>query len=714
MAQANIPENENERLSALYEYDLLDRNADTVFETIIRIAADVCDVDISVIALIDRDRQFFFARNGMEPQETPRAIAFCAHAILKPESTFEIPDATKDPRFADNPLVTGEIGVRFYAAQPLTTPDGYAIGGLCLIGKEPKSLTESQRDTLSGLGKVIMSLFESRKSASSSEKKLIDAKAITETAAHKLREQQATLSAQNEHFQAALENMNQGLVMFDENQQLIVCNERYASMYYVSHDLLRPGTTLAQIVEHRIAKGIYAGRDAPAYIQERFEWGGDPQVETKIHDLSDGRTVFISRRPLQGGGWVATHEDITEQKRADKALRESEKHFRNLIEGSIQGVFIARNWELLFANQALADIFGYADPGEILDLRDVDPLIAPEERQRIWDYNNARKKGRYAPEVYESRGLKKDGSEFWVEYRVRQVDWHGSSAMQCVVLDVDNRKQAEAELLQHRDHLQELVNSATSDLKAKALELEAALAKEKELNELQRQFVSMASHEFRTPLAIIDSTAQRLKKKAGNLSSEDTLKRVDKIRSAVNRMTRLMEDTLTAARVDEGKIAVEIKSCNVGQVISDACWRLQEIAKDHVISCDICALPETIRADAGALDQVITNLLSNAVKYAPGAPDIQVTAHSEGDYVLIQVQDHGLGIDEDDLPKLFERFFRAKTSAGIAGTGIGLKLVKTLVEMHDGSISIDSRKDVGSTFTVRLPVNGPPPGKKAA
>ena len=125
-------------------------------------------------------------------------------------------------------------------------------------------------------------------------------------------------------------------------------------------------------------------------------------------------------------------------------------------------------------------------------------------------------------------------------------------------------------------------------------------------------------------------------------------------------------------------------------------------------------LPETIRADASALDQVLTNLLSNAVKYAPGEPDIQVEAYSDGGQVVIQVRDHGLGIDEDDLAKLGERFFRAKTSNGIAGTGIGLNLVKTLVEMHDGSISIQSKQGKGSTFTVRLPVAGPSRAEKAA
>ncbi len=101
MAEAKIPENEEDRLCALYSYDLLDRDLDVVFNTIIKIAADICDTDICVIALIDRDRQYFLARKGMKPRETPRAIAFCAHAILAPDTIFEIYDATSDPRFLD-------------------------------------------------------------------------------------------------------------------------------------------------------------------------------------------------------------------------------------------------------------------------------------------------------------------------------------------------------------------------------------------------------------------------------------------------------------------------------------------------------------------------------------------------------------------------------------------------------------------------------------
>lgn len=254
---------------------------------------------------------------------------------------------------------------------------------------------------------------------------------------------------------------------------------------------------------------------------------------------------------------------------------------------------------------------------------------------------------------------------------------------------------------------------ADAELKLKAEELRLGLMKEMELNKLQRQFVSMASHEFRTPLAIIDSTAQRLKRRADRLTPEEAIKRVDKIRDAVKRMVNLMESTLTAARLEEGKISVEIGTCDLGRLLQNICAGQQELNQSHIITCELVDLPATIQADSNALEQLFTNLLSNAVKYAPDTPEIAVVARGEGDEVVVSVRDRGLGIDEDDLPKLFERFFRAKTSTGIAGTGIGLNLAAALAEMHGGSIAVESKKGDGSTFTVRLPVDGPEETKES-
>ncbi|MEE8306175.1 MAG: HAMP domain-containing sensor histidine kinase [Gammaproteobacteria bacterium] len=172
-------------------------------------------------------------------------------------------------------------------------------------------------------------------------------------------------------------------------------------------------------------------------------------------------------------------------------------------------------------------------------------------------------------------------------------------------------------------------------------------------------------------------------------------------------MTRLMESTLTAASLQDGKITIEIGPCDIGKVVSEVCTRQQDIVQTHIISCVLAELPETVMADIGSVEQVLANLLSNAVKYSPGSQTIDVKAWEEGRQVVISVRDYGIGIDQEDIPEIGDRFFRAKTSAGIAGTGIGLNLAKTLLEMHGSTLHVESIRGEGSTFTFRLPVAGP-------
>ncbi len=278
-----------------------------------------------------------------------------------------------------------------------------------------------------------------------------------------------------------------------------------------------------------------------------------------------------------------------------------------------------------------------------------------------------------------------------------------------VVFDVSDQKRAERELESHRDHLQELVDDATQSLKHKAVELRQALEKEKELNKLQRDFVSMASHEFRTPLAIIDASAQRIERRVeqNKLTADDLLPRVGKIRSAVARMSRLMESTLTATKMEEGKLTIQTASCDIAAILQENVSRVSEIAQGHRFRVFVDGLPDRIQADSGALDQIITNLLSNAVKYAADAPQIDVIAMRSGAFVTISVRDYGVGIDKEDLDRIGERFFRGKTSTGIEGTGIGLNLVSQLVAMHGGKLHADSQVGQGSTFAVSLPIAGP-------
>jgi signal transduction histidine kinase len=262
-----------------------------------------------------------------------------------------------------------------------------------------------------------------------------------------------------------------------------------------------------------------------------------------------------------------------------------------------------------------------------------------------------------------------------------------------VARDITARKKAEA--LKRRAFALEEASRHLTD----------ALVREQQASALQRQFIAMASHEFRTPLAKIDGAAQRLVRRRGELEPGFVADKSQLIRRAVSRMVELMESILSFGKLESGMAGLKPEECCLRDLLSACCDRQQELSKDHVISLDFASLPEKIVADRSALEQIFTNLLSNAVKYSPGSPKIEVRGWCDGTTVEVSVRDHGIGIDQDDLPKMFERYFRARTSTGIAGTGIGLNLVKYYVELHGGKVAVESLKGEGSTFTVSLPVS---------
>jgi GAF domain-containing protein len=162
METAPIPENEAARLAELEQYNILDTGAEEAFDGLTLLAAQICDTPIALVSLIDAHRQWFKAKVGIDAPETPRDIAFCAHAIHQSEILI-VPDTMHDPRFADNPLVTMDPNIRFYASLPLITPTGHAMGTLCVIDRMPKQLTYDQMTALRILGQQVVSQLELRR-----------------------------------------------------------------------------------------------------------------------------------------------------------------------------------------------------------------------------------------------------------------------------------------------------------------------------------------------------------------------------------------------------------------------------------------------------------------------------------------------------------------------------------------------------------------------
>jgi GAF domain-containing protein len=160
--KAPLPANEVERLAALKEYHILDTGTEPSYDDITTLAAQICEVPIATISLVDEDRQWFKSRLGVKQQQTPREVAFCAHAILQ-DKPFIVEDATKDRRFAGSALVTGEPHIRFYAGIPLMNPEGLALGTLCVIDHQPRRLSAAQQKALQALSRQVMALLELRR-----------------------------------------------------------------------------------------------------------------------------------------------------------------------------------------------------------------------------------------------------------------------------------------------------------------------------------------------------------------------------------------------------------------------------------------------------------------------------------------------------------------------------------------------------------------------
>jgi len=245
-------------------------------------------------------------------------------------------------------------------------------------------------------------------------------------------------------------------------------------------------------------------------------------------------------------------------------------------------------------------------------------------------------------------------------------------------------------------------------LAEKQVELERALQSEQEASSLQKQFISMVSHEFRTPLSIVDGNAQILERRLPNITHEEQKKRLKTIRSAVSRTVNMMEAVLSSNLLKTGKMDVFIEPFSLKELMEQLCGEQADLASSHKISLNLEGIPETLSLDRKVMTLVLTNLLANAVKYTINdSPIIDVSSFIDKEMVIIKIKDNGVGIPANEMEKVFDRFYRASTSAGIEGSGVGLSLVRDLIRAHHGQISIQSEVDKGTCVTISIPLNLP-------
>ncbi|MHA6688897.1 sensor histidine kinase [Devosia sp. A449] len=265
-----------------------------------------------------------------------------------------------------------------------------------------------------------------------------------------------------------------------------------------------------------------------------------------------------------------------------------------------------------------------------------------------------------------------------------------------LVSDETERRAAQRQTAEHRDQLEHLVQARTR-------ELDAALERERTTADLYRHFGTMISHQFRTPLAIVDSALQRLMRRSDKLSAAEVLDRGGKARQAIARLIRLVESTLDAARLDAGQIEIRSEACDLGQVAAEVCARQHEATPRRKILLDAGPSPTMARCDPVHVENILVNLLTNAIKYsAPDSP-ISVTVRGDGQAVQCAVSNRGALACPDEREALFERYFRGQNAEGRPGIGIGLYMARSLARMQGGDVQLADHADDQVSFVLTLP-----------
>lgn len=256
--------------------------------------------------------------------------------------------------------------------------------------------------------------------------------------------------------------------------------------------------------------------------------------------------------------------------------------------------------------------------------------------------------------------------------------------------------------------LTEYRRSLEKKIEERTLELQRALNKEKEVVEMKSRFVSIASHEFRTPLSSIQFATRFIKQHHHKIGIDELNQKLDNIEKQIQHMTHLLDDVLTYGKSESGKIKLVLTTIPVREFVSRIVEEVGHSTRNtHTIEYSLKNLPESISTDEKLLRNILINLFTNAIKFSPGKERVFFSMEKTDDHIVFEVRDEGVGIPADEIDKIFEPFLRGTSADAIQGTGLGLSIVKKAVELLQGSIAVKSQPGAGSTFIVKIPNPSP-------
>ncbi|WP_121244963.1 sensor histidine kinase [Mucilaginibacter phyllosphaerae] len=381
-----------------------------------------------------------------------------------------------------------------------------------------------------------------------------------------------------------------------------------------------------------------------------------------------------------------------------------------IIKNAIDGIITIDERGLIETiNPAACGLFGYL-PEEIIG-KNISFLMPPPDRDQHDEYIR-RYQHTGVPHIIgigrEVTGLRKDKTTFPFRLGVSEVAYSGRKIYTGFIHDLSKQKEAEEQLKDYAMHLEDLVQERTQSLKETVMALQNAkeevslsLEKEKELGQLKSRFVSMASHEFRTPLSAIQLSASLVDKYAQAFQSENIAKHVNKIKNAVGNLTTILNDFLSLEKLEAGKVEPTFTYFDLVKLSEEITEEMQMIAKQnqHIIY-QHTGKESMVKLDPNLLKNCVFNLIANAIKYSGENSFIEFNTEIDDNGCTVVIKDNGIGIPEKDQKHLFEPFFRAHNTGNIPGTGLGLNIVARYTQLMHGKIEFNSDVNQGTSFTI--------------
>lgn len=665
------------RIAALDAYHILDTVEEKDFDQLTELASIICQTPVALVSLVDKDRQWFKSHIGTAVRETPISVSFCTHAITSGAQIMIVPDLTADIRFSGNPLVTGDPNVAFYAGVPLVTDQGYPLGTLCVLDHKAKELNETQISALKVLARQVMDKLELRK-------KILELEISNQK-----------ILQSEDRFRTLVSKAPVAIAIYTGKDMIIEqANERMLNLLGRTADIIgrpllaaRPelrGHQYMEILEEVFISGIeHQGQAVKGPVLRNGEvTDGYFDVNYKAVKGEDGlvQSVMV----------VAT--DVTEKVKL--ALREAEMNeelmtMNEELTSTNEDLNMSRD-HMAMINQRLelaleAGALGSYD----LELETGKISCTPQCKMNFGlepgqEFNYADLFGAMLPEYHQPVKEKIEDaivnhSTYRSEYQIKWPDGsiHWISARGKARYDSTGRAYR--------------IVGVTMDI-----------TESKIFEQRKDDFLSIASHELKTPLTTLKASIQLLNLIKNRPFTERHTTLIEHSARSMDKISALIDDLLNINRMSQGQLNLEKSVFCMTKMLSNSCNHVRMTGNHELFVQGEADL--MVFADEHRIDQVVINFVNNAVKYAPNGKEIYLTAERINDQIKVSVKDHGPGISEELLPHLFERYYRADHSGqAYTGLGLGLYICSEIIKRHGGEIGAESKLGEGSTFWFTLP-----------